>query len=272
MPVLQLGPEDGLYYEWEAARDADGLTFVFVNAITGDLGMWEARIGPALRADGHGTLGYNFRGQARSPVPASRALSDRQIVDDLAMLLGKLEPSRPVLVGLSIGGLFAARAHLAGTSCAGLVLINTLRRMGPRLAWLNEAMRRALKVGGPALTRELLTPLLAGEAFLAANREAMLPAGQDYTPPAPDSGIARLIDAMAATDWTLDYSRLSVPVLLLTGLQDRVFHDAVDVASLARTIPDHRRIDLPEAGHLLPAEAPDAVLAALRGFAAELAG
>lgn len=272
MPVLQLGPADGLYYEWEAARAPDGLTFVFVNAITGDLGMWEARIAPALRADGHGTLGYNFRGQANSPVPPDRRLTDALIVDDLMALLRQLKPSRPVLVGLSIGGLFAARACLAGAPCAGLVLINTLRRMGPRLDWLNEAMRRALKVGGPALSRELLTPLLAGEAFLAANRAAMLPAEADYIPPAPDSGIARLIDAMAETDWTLDYGRLAVPVMILSGLQDRVFYDPVDVATLARTIPDHRRVDLPDAGHLLPAEAPAAVLAALRGFAAELAG
>ena len=52
MPVLELGPQDGLYYEYDAPMGAGACTFVFVNAITGSTDMWQGAIGPALRDAG----------------------------------------------------------------------------------------------------------------------------------------------------------------------------------------------------------------------------
>ncbi len=270
MPVLQLNSEEGLFYEWESPAADGGLTFVFVNAVTGDLGQWEAAVAPGIRAAGHGTLGYNFRGQANSPVKADRPLTADLIVDDLTTLIDKLKPTRPVLVGLSIGGLYAARAVAGGVDAAGLVLLNTLRRMGPRLQWMNEATRRALMTGGPNMMREVLSPLIMGDAFLAANRDQMLAPTPDYVGLEPGSSMARLVDGMVETDWSFDYSQLTLPTLIVTGRQDRVFYDETDVTTLARTIPNGRRVDFPDAGHMLPVEAPDQLVAALIGFGSEL--
>ena len=49
MAFLTLGPDEGLHYEYDPPGEA-GQTFVFVNALTGNTGMWQAEIGPALRA------------------------------------------------------------------------------------------------------------------------------------------------------------------------------------------------------------------------------
>jgi pimeloyl-ACP methyl ester carboxylesterase len=73
----------------------------------------------------------------------------------------------------------------------------------------------------------------------------------------------------AATDWALDYSTLTLPVLVITGLQDRVFLDREVVDRLYATLPDARREDWAEAGHLLPQEAPDRLAASLARFGAE---
>jgi pimeloyl-ACP methyl ester carboxylesterase len=54
---------------------------------------------------------------------------------------------------------------------------------------------------------------------------------------------------------------------VLSGLQDRVFFDAADVAELAARLPDALRIDLPDAGHLLAMERPDAIVDACLGLA-----
>jgi pimeloyl-ACP methyl ester carboxylesterase len=47
-----------------------------------------------------------------------------------------------------------------------------------------------------------------------------------------------------------------MPVTVLSGLQDRVFYDAADVAALAARMPDARTIDVPDVGHLVPMEQP----------------
>ena len=63
-----------------------------------------------------------------------------------------------------------------------------------------------------------------------------------------------------------NWSKLDCPVLLVQGLQDRVFYDPAIVAELTATLPNAARVDVPDAGHMLPAELPEALLNALDGF------
>lgn len=67
--------------------------------------MWQAEIGSAQRERGLGTHCYNFCGQANSPFEAGQELTKQVITGDLIHLVEKLKIVRPVLVGLSIGGL-----------------------------------------------------------------------------------------------------------------------------------------------------------------------
>jgi len=76
---------------------------------------------------------------------------------------------------------------------------------------------------------------------------------------------------MGEADWNVPWERLDLPTLVVSGLQDRVFFDAGDVAELAARLPRGRRLDLPEAGHMLPVEVPEALAEALTGFAREIA-
>ena len=103
MPMLELGPNDGLFYEYTAPSRDGACTYVFVNPITGDVGLWNAVIVPALQQEGYGTLVYNFRGQANSPFSPGLALTEDVIVGDLRAILDHVQPPRAVLVGLSIG-------------------------------------------------------------------------------------------------------------------------------------------------------------------------
>ena len=269
MPTHRLGPQDALFYEHRPPA-AGGLTFVCFNALTGDAASWEAEIAPALRGDGHGTLLWNFRGQKDSPFGTPDAVSAQQIVADAVTLLAAAAPRRPVYVALSIGGLFAAQAHLAGAPCAGLLLINTLRKAGPRLEWVNAAVHRAALAGGGRLIQDLYLPLLSGPAWQAANRGSFLQ-DQPYEPLDPASGTALLLAAGKAADWDLPYERLTMPVTVLSGLQDRVFFDAADVAELCARLPDAERIDLADIGHLVTMERPQAIVDACRALAARVA-
>lgn len=103
MAIHPLDTGNGLFNLHSAPRRPAAPTFVFVNALTGSTDHWEKSIAPALRAQGFGTLSYNFRGQTDSPFAPGTALTPALIVADLGRLLADLSPRRPVLVGLSIG-------------------------------------------------------------------------------------------------------------------------------------------------------------------------
>lgn len=268
MPDLSVAAGERLHYEYDPP--AAGVTFVFVNALTGSTATWQhPDIGPALRAAGHGTLAWNFRGQAHTTFGADTELSPRVIVEDLARLVRHVAPPRPVLVGLSIGGLFAAQAHLAGAPAIGLVLVNTLRKPGPRLEWLGQAMVAMARTGGTQLVMEANLPMLVNPEQLAAMRPGAF-SGRPYQPMSPSDGLFRLMAGSLAADWDVPYERLALPVLIMTGLHDRVFLVPADVAELTARMPDARTVTFSDAGHLIPVERPRAFAQALLGFAERL--
>ncbi|MEM1344916.1 MAG: alpha/beta fold hydrolase [Pseudomonadota bacterium] len=269
MPSLAFDDRNALYYEHTAPSRTGAPTFAFVNALTGSTAAWETAVAPALRAAGFGTLSYDLRGQAGSPF-AGVELDETLIVSDLQALLAHVAPERTVLVGLSIGGLYAARAVLGGTPAAGLVLLNTLREIGPRIAWVNEAMPLLVAHGGVKLFLDALFPLLVNQDMATRAKDDFLQGG--YEPLPPEHGHMNLMRNAQTTDWALDWSRLSLPILNITGLQDRVFLDPEVVERLYATLPDARREDWAEAGHLLPQEAPERLAESLARFGREIEG
>ena len=270
MADLTLSPGNSLYHEQTPPTREGAMTFVFVNALTGDTGAWESVVAPRLRAQGYGTLSYNFRGQDGSPFGADVALTPDLIIDDLRALLDSLAPARPVLVGLSIGGLFAAHAVLRGARAEGLVLLNTLRRIGPRIAWVNDALPHLVARGGVRLFLDAMFPLLVNEEFAAAARGGFL-SDDPYTSLDPAHGHMNLMRHSTAADWDVPYETLTLPVHCITGLQDRVFLDMGDVDALYARLPDATREEWADTGHLIPQERPEKLADALAVFGARLA-
>jgi pimeloyl-ACP methyl ester carboxylesterase len=262
---LEIAPGESLYYEYHEAG-ARGMTFVFVNALTGNTGMWQGGIAPALREAGFGTLCYNFRGQIETEFGDGTELTPALVVDDLNRLLDHLAPERPIPVGLSIGGLFAAQAELSSPRAAGLVLINTLRKASQRLAWINRAMVELARLGGSRLVMAANMPMIAGPELMARLWDTTF-AGEPFAPMDPNDGLFRLMAGSLATDWDLAYQRLGPKVLLMTGRFDRVFRIDADVAELAARIPKAREIVYPDAGHLIPLEQPERFTQDLIAFA-----
>ncbi len=268
LTVFSLGPSDGLYFEYDPPATAGRPTLVFVNALTGNTGAWQAAVAPRCRAAGLGTLCWNYRGQQDSPFSDHLTLDATLITADLRRLVEHVAPPRPLPVGLSIGGLYAARAVLAGMPAERLVLLNTLRRIGPRIAWINDAMLAAVRTGGVPMLLDMFMPLLTNQAFQAANRTRFL-TGATYVPQDPAHGHVRLMEAAGATDWDLPYEDLDLPVLTITGLQDRLFLDPPIVEALRQRLPHGRHLIWDDAGHLLPQEHPTRLAEALTAFATE---
>ncbi len=269
MSRLDIAPGESLHYEYEAPGAARR-TFVFVNALTGNTGTWQhSEIGPRLRAAGYGTLAWNFRGQVDSTFAPGTRLTPRLIVEDLKRVVDHVQPPRPVLVGLSIGGLFAAQGILAGIDAIGLVLINTLRKPSARLQWINDAMVAMARAGGARLLMTANLPMLVNPEQLAAMRPSIM-TGDAFAPMDPADGLMRLMEGSLETDWAFPWEKLRMPVLVMTGLHDRVFRVDKDVAELAARIPKRRALVFSDAGHLIPLERPEKFGQALLEFAAGL--
>jgi 3-oxoadipate enol-lactonase len=226
-------------------------------------------IGPRLRQARFGTLAWNFRGQAGTQFGAATPLGPAVIVADFQRLLAHVRPSRPVFVGLSIGGLFAVQAYLAGASASGLVLVNTLRVPGPRLEWINRATVALASLGGPRLVMAAYLPLLVHPEFLEARR-AEVWSGGPFQPLDPGDGVMRLLGESGQAEWDVPWERLTVPVLIVTGAHDRVFYVTGDVARLSERIPHRREVVFPDAGHLIPVERPGRFAELLLEFARTL--
>ncbi len=268
MPQLELSPGEALYYEFSPPTSAAS-TFVFVNALTGSTDLWSGEICGRLREAGFGTLCYNFRGQAKTTFADDTELTPSLIVEDLKHLLAGLAPPAPILVGLSIGGLFAAQALLGGARAEALVLINTLRKPGRRLDWINQSMVRLTRIGGGRLVMTANMPALAAPDLLAKMWDNTF-SDEPYDAPAETDGLFRLMTGSLETDWDLDYERLDLPVLVLTGAHDRLFRIDTDIEVLKARLPDAEEIRYDEAGHLIPLEAPDRFASDLLQFAGRL--
>ncbi len=268
MAQLEIGPADSINYE-QATPGRDGApSFVFVNALTGNLNAWESVVAPALRTQGFGTLSYNFRGQDGSNFSTGTNLAPSLLIDDLGQLLRYCALDKPILVGLSIGGLFATRAYLNGAKAAGLVLLNTLREIGPRIAWVNDAMPLIVDTGGVALFMDALLPLLVNQDYAKVMRESCVKG--NYVAIDPTHGHAELMRHASSADWDLPYEQLTLPTLVITGLQDRVFLDREVVDRLYARLPDARAENWANAGHLLPQERPDKLAESLARFGREI--
>ncbi len=258
MPILKISERDTIFYIHHPVGDAAKPTFVFFNPLTGDTGNWEGGIAPALREQGFGTLTFDYRGQTQSTFTPQTRLTSQGIVSDAVALLDEVKPANPILVGLSIGGLYAAQAYLAGAAADKLVLVNTLRRDGTRLKWIGDALVRAVEIGGLQLFRDLFLPLLMNEAWQSANRQSFLAKPAHYEPLDTRSGTYKLLaEAGPSANWDLPYEKLDLPTLVVTGLQDHVFLDMADVDALYARLPQAKRLDLPNAGHLIPGERPE---------------
>ena len=234
MAIFKIDDKNELYYEYVPPKNG-GFTCVFVNALTGDVSAWNGSIGENLIKNNDGYLVYNFRGQAKSKFETNLDLSAELIVSDLVNLVNFVNPKNMVLVGLSIGGLYAAMSLSKGVEAKGLVLINTLRKPSERLNWINNAMANAVKFGGTSLILDMTLPVIASPKFLSKMKNNALKY-ENYLGLDDYTGVSKLMHGGYTTSWDFDWNKLDLPVLVMTGHYDKVFRIEDDINDLIKKL------------------------------------
>ena len=254
MPTLALDGTD-LYYE----DDGAGAPVLLVHGMGLDARMWIDQV-EALDSECR-MIRPDLRGFGRSPrdplIPYSHA-------DDLVALLDHLGIDEVVLVGLSMGGMVALELVLAHPDrIRSLVLLDSVVDEVPF---------------DPDIAADYgkVRPAMASEGIAAARRNFLAcgwfgPARRD---PCVAARLHAMVDGYGGSDWANDDPHTdSGPVYQRLGeldLRTTVVAGELDVPSflemarlMSQQIPNARHVVIPDSGHMVNMEAPEAVNALL---------
>ena len=245
-----------------------GPPVVLIHGHSLNLRMWDAQVAPLVDA-GYRVIRYDVRGHDQSEAPANGYTWQNYSLD-LRDLLGRLRIDPPAhLVGLSMGGGIALQFAVDHPQrVASLVLVDSTVPgfdYSPEYTQAVEELVQAVRTDGPraALERVWLThPLLEGirrfpQRFQFVKSMVLAYSARDYLDeteyPQPQWQVTDRL------------SEIRAPTLVLVGELDLPdFRLIADI--LAANISTARQEIIPDAGHLLNLEQPQAFNRALLGF------
>ena len=211
---------------------------------------------------GYSVLAPDMPGHGRSCGAPLRSIAE--MADWTAALLEAAGVARATLVGHSMGSLVAletAARHPAKVSALGLIGTTATMNVGPDLLKAAEANDHAavdmVSIWGLGFDAELGGSLAPG-LWMHGGAQRVL----ERCPPgvlfSDLSACNAYQDALAAA------SKITVPTTLVLGERDMMTPSRGGKA-LAAALPNSRIVVLPGAGHMMMAERPDELLAALQG-------
>jgi len=208
------------------------------------------------------TVAIDQRGWGQSDAPATGyALAD--LADDAQGVVEALDLERYILVGHSMGGKVAQL--MASRRPRGLVGLALVAPSPPSPLGLPLDVREAM-VGAYGSRDSIIATV---EQVLAPNGLAPEDLGVVIADSLAGAAVAKRAWPLLASqeDITTAVAQIDVPVIVISGENDRVDPPEVLRRELLTRIPQARLHVLPDIGHLSPLEAPDDIADLVRAFA-----
>lgn len=255
----------------------DGPPIVFIHGALVDHRCWEPQCAALRRS--HQVLCYDLRGHGRTGRSGRPNYSVELFADDLNALLGALGIERPLLCGLSLGGMIA-QTYALKYPLAGLVLADTLAAAGlsrrdellrrllyPR--WLMALTVRRLDTDHFARLAIGLTRLTHGSAWLGTRR-----ATREYITSCIEQmqnrEVIKTIEAIYRFRLQ-PLERIECPTLALVGEHEAGIINR-HTEEIARRIGNVRLAQIPQAGHISNLDNPSAFNERVLEFLEQVAG
>lgn len=242
----------------------DGPPLVLLHGTPFSSQVWR-RIAPALAARRR-VFYVDLLGYGRSDMPdGDVSLAVQNGV--LAALFRACGLQGADVVAHDFGGATALRAHLLdGLAFRRLLLVDpvAIAPWGSPFVQHVRAHEAAFAGMPPAYHRALLDAYLAGAAFRPLPAEAEAVYAAPWTGAAGQAAFYRQIAQMDQRHTDAIAGRLAdvaCPTLILWGRED-AWIPVAQGRRLAGMIPDARLVEVPEAGHLMQEDAPEAIVAA----------
>ena len=244
-----------------------GLPLVFVHGFPLSRECWRPQIDSLSTICR--TIALDLRGFGASGSTSGTTTMDR-FADDIAALLGDLDAGPAVLVGHSMGGYVAlafARRH--ADLLRGLVLVAT--RAGqdsPKVAAGRASTADRVRAEGTGVVIEAMAPKMLASGNDDVDMEAAVRGFM--TPSSRDGVIGALLGMAERPDSTPVLAQIDVPTLVVAGACDLII-DPAESQAMAQAIPGSELRVIPDAGHLVAFEQPEAFNTILRRWLERLA-
>jgi 3-oxoadipate enol-lactonase len=249
-----------LHYREEGA--AGGSPVVFAHALGTDLRLWNHVV--PLLPRGLRLIRFDMRGHGLSDCPPG-PYTMGALVRDAERLLDRLEVRDCVFVGLSIGGMIAqGLAVKRYDQVRALVLSNTAARIGTPQIWADRI--DAVRAGGLEAVADATLARWFPRAFRDSVQSTVW---RHLLTRQPAEGWMGCAAAISGTDFLTPTSGLTLPTLAIAGSEDGSTPPDL-VRETADLIKGSRFHLIRGAGHLPPADRPEAFAEALTGFLADI--
>jgi pimeloyl-ACP methyl ester carboxylesterase len=252
MPKLN---RDGvnIYYEVHG----EGPPLILTHGYSSTSAMWQGQIAPLSQR--HKLVLWDMRGHGQSDYPPDpNAYSEALTVADMAALLDEVGAGSAIVGGLSLGGYMSLAFYRAYPArVRALLIIDTgpgFKKDEAREAWNRRALDTADRLERDGLfvlnsaSRERSTVEHRDAQGLALAARGMLTQRD-----------ARVIELLP---------QIKVPSLIVVGADDTPFLAASDY--MAAKIPGAKKVVIPQAGHAVNIDQPQAFIDAVLPFLAKL--
>jgi 3-oxoadipate enol-lactonase len=242
--------------------ESDRPAVVFVHGLGGTTTFYDPLV--TALGDAYRLVRFDLDGHGRSPLHGP--VNVPALAEDVAALIAALPEKRAHVVAHSLGTLIAQ--HLAAKHPAvvsSLVLLGPVRAQADAAKTATRARAATVRENGMAAVADAIATHATSAAARAANplvfgtvRELAL--GQNA------EGYALACEALAAAE-NPDLSRITAPVLLLAGADDKVSTDVLR-DELKQALSHVDIAIAPDCGHWTVTEAPAFVANQTRAFLA----
>lgn len=218
-----------------------------------------------LLADDYRVVAWDLPGHGAGPV-AREPFTVADLADAVAAIVGD---DTFFYSGVSLGGATGLELALRhGSRVRAAAIVASGARLGDAEGWVERAAQARSQSTSSLIVasaqRWFAPESMARRPDLSGR---LLHALQD----ADDDSYARCCEALAAYDVRADLGAIDVPVLAAWGAFDAVAPESKAV-EIAEGVRDGRVARIDGAGHLPPAEHPEAVASLLRSFFASISG
>jgi pimeloyl-ACP methyl ester carboxylesterase len=263
MPDLQL--EDiSLHFE----TDGQGPPLLLLAGMLSDSASWTPLVAPF--ATDHTVIRPDNRTTGRT-TPWDAPVSILQMARDALALMDHLGHGRFHVAGHSMGGRMAIElAGLAPDRVASLTLMATAPRRTPRsVAVFDSLMAIRATPNGETLWLKALYPWVFAPRFFddPDNARLAVEAALAYPHAQPLQAMAHQVDILRSYEPATDAGDLTCPTQVLYAEHDVLIPAAPARKGFAAIRKAHHHV-IPDAGHSIHWDAPDAVAARLRHFIA----
>lgn len=236
-------------------RSGSGRPLVLIHGLASSMGLWAGLDQGQL--EGTEIISYDLRGHGASERAAGAHTLTKHVAD-LKGLLAALSIQRATFAGHSLGGMIAMELAASNPEMvAGLALLDTTAAFPQATRDLFFELASSASFNGmPAITDKFLQ-LSFSPQFTEANPKmiATIRKGMLASDAASIAAAARMV---AKVDLRQRLSAIQCPTLVLVGEQDQLTPPAL-AEELAAGIKGAQLHIIPESGHALPAEQPQAV-------------